>query len=198
MPDRIVDLYERTAAEWIAARGTRLIEQTFLDRFTAGLAGGATILDLGCGGGAPIAAELLARGFSVTGVDSAASLIAHASALLPASEWIVGDMRGITIERDFDAVIAWHSFFHLSPADQRTMFPRFAGWTKAGAPLIFTSGSEEGTAIGTWQGEPLCHASLSGEEYRALLDANGFDVAHYWAGDSIGISPTVWLARRRG
>ena len=40
------------------------------------------------------------------------------------------------------------------------MFPRFAAHAQPGAPLMFTSGSEAGEAIGEWQGEPLYHASL--------------------------------------
>ena len=89
----IIPLYERTASAWLAARGTDLIEAEWLDLFTGRLAAGATILDLGCGGGAPIAAELLRWGFAVTGVDSSASLIGHARASLPDGTWIVNDMR---------------------------------------------------------------------------------------------------------
>ena len=59
---------------------------------------------------------------------------------------------------------------------------------------MFTSGPEHGEAIGEWQGEPLYHASLS---YRALLDANGFEVLSFRTGDPGGNDPSVWTARYR-
>jgi ubiquinone/menaquinone biosynthesis C-methylase UbiE len=48
--DRIIPLYERTAAAWDAARGRTLhIEGAWLDRFAAAAREGGTVLDLGCG-----------------------------------------------------------------------------------------------------------------------------------------------------
>ena len=81
----IVDLYDRRAADWIADRGHALTEPdtVWLDRFTAGLKPGDTVLDVGCGSGRPLAAALLEGGFRVTGVDSSARLIAHAERDLP-------------------------------------------------------------------------------------------------------------------
>lgn len=193
----ITDLYERTAASWSAARGEQLIEGEWLDRLTRALPPGASILDLGCGNGRPIAAALIDRGFAVTGVDAAPSLIRQAAAALPAGEWIVGDMRALALGRRFDAILAWHSFFHLSAADQRGMFARFAAHAATGAPLMFTSGYVAGIAMGEWQGEPLFHASLSPDEYRALFAASGFMIEDYWPGEPIGEGPTVWLARKR-
>ncbi|HEU0094953.1 MAG TPA: hypothetical protein VFQ52_00760, partial [Rhizomicrobium sp.] len=61
----------------------------------------------------------------------------------------------------------------------------------------FTSGPRAGVVMGEFEGEPLYHASLGGEEYRSLLSQNGFDeVAHLPEDPACG-GATVWLARRR-
>lgn len=103
-------------------------------------------------------------------------------------------MRELDIGRRFDGVIAWDSFFHLGMDEQRDMFPRFAAHAKSGAPLLFTSGPAQGEAIGSYCGEPLYHASLNPEEYRSLLDANGFSVEAHVVGDLDCGGHTIWLA----
>lgn len=190
----IFPLYERTAPAWLAARGTDLIEAEWLDLFTRRLSRDATILDLGCGGGAPIGSELLRRGFTVTGVDSSTSLIRHANATLPGGTWLVGDMRRFNPSDRFDGIIAWHSFFHLGSNDQRAIIPRFAGLVRPGGSIMFTSGLQAGETWGKWQGEPLFHASLAPDEYRDLLGAAGFEAIEFINADPIAF---VWLATRQ-
>ena len=158
MNERIVGLYEENAEAWDRQRGRDLHEIAWLERFAAGLPPGGRILDLGCGMGEPIARWLIDHGFNVTGIDSSSSLIALCRERFPAADWHVADMRGLELGEAFDGLIAWHSFFHLSPQDQRPMFERFAAHSKPGAILMFTSGPEAGESIGEWQGEPLYHA----------------------------------------
>jgi SAM-dependent methyltransferase len=196
MHERIVGLYEDNAPAWDRQRSRDLFEKPWLDRFTAGVPPGGAILDLGCGLGEPIARYLIERGFRVTGLDSSPSLIALCRARFPGEEWIVGDMRELALGRTFDGLIAWHSFFHLSPEHQRPIFPRFAAHLRPGGRLMFTSGERHGEAIGSWQGEPLYHASLDTEEYRALLQANAFEILDHRPRDPECGHATVWLARR--
>jgi SAM-dependent methyltransferase len=69
--DKIIDLYERHAHNYVADRGrVRWNESAWLDRFTALLRQRATILDIGCGFGEPIARYLIDRSFAVDGVDA--------------------------------------------------------------------------------------------------------------------------------
>lgn len=192
--ERIISLYERHARAWDEVRQALTGEERpHFDALVADLSPGASILDLGCGSGVPVARFLIERGLAVTGVDSSGALIALCSERFPAAKWIAADMRALSLGRRFDAVLAWHSFFHLSPNDQRAMFPVFARHAAPGALLVFTSGDEEGVAIGEWQGEPLYHASLSQQEYRELLTDNGFEVLGFTGG-----GPSVWRARFRG
>jgi cyclopropane fatty-acyl-phospholipid synthase-like methyltransferase len=56
--ERVVDLYRRQAGAWAAARGAKLAERAWIERFAVMLGSGATVLDIGCGSGQPIAACL--------------------------------------------------------------------------------------------------------------------------------------------
>ncbi len=194
--ERIVDLYERTTAAWDAVRTLPTVEeQPHLDAFADALVPAAAVLDIGCGTGVP-ARGLIARGFALTGVDSSPAMIDLCRERFPRAEWLVADMRTLDLDRRFDGLLAWHSFFHLSPDDQRAMFPIFARHAAPGGLLMFTSGDDEGIAMGEWEGEPLYHASLSQAEYRALLTDNGFNLLSFTGGEPRAPGPTVWLARK--
>ena len=135
-------------------------------------------------------------GINVTGVDGASAMIEIASEAYPDHTWIKSDMRHLPTLDPFDGVFAWHSFFHLIPDDQRSMFETFARLCKPFAPLMFTSGTSLGEAIGEFEGEPLYHGSLAPEEYQSLLHENGFDVLKHVEEDPACGGSTIWLARK--
>jgi len=194
--ERIVGLYEWHAAEWDRRRGAdAVMEKAWLDRFSAFLTPGGTVLDIGCGSGQPISRYLIQRGFRMTGIDSSPALIQLCKQRFPDHDWLVADMRKLAMGRTFDGLIAWDSFFHLSFEDQRRMFRIFRSHAAPGAALMFTSGDTHGEAIGEFEGERLYHASLAPDEYRELLAANGFAVEEFIPDDPSCGRHTVWLAR---
>jgi SAM-dependent methyltransferase len=195
---RIVGLYEDNAEEWDRLRSPgSLFEKPWLDRFVSLLGPGASILDLGCGAGQPIAAYLIRSGYAVTGIDSSPSLIGMCRSRFPQNEWIVADMRTLDLGRRFDGVLAWDSFFHLAHDDQRAMFAVFARHVQPRGALVFTSGGPaQGEVLSTFAGEPLYHASLDSAEYRLLLHQNGFQVVGHVAEDPACGDHTIWLARK--
>jgi SAM-dependent methyltransferase len=190
----IVDLYERHARNFDHDRNRSLMEKAWLDRFLAQVPPSGCVLDIGCGIGEPIARYCIDAGFRVTGIDSSPSMIAMCRARFPEHEWLVADMREMALDRRFDGILAWDSFFHLSVADQRAMFARFTRHAGRGAPLMFTSGDSEGELVGSYRGEPLYHASLDTSEYRQLLLQNGFSVQRYVPSDPECGEHTIWLA----
>lgn len=196
--ERIVDLYERHARSFDRERGRSLFERGWLDRFRGVAGAGGAILDVGCGSGEPIARALIGAGHNITGIDSAETMIAICRERFPTQSWVVADMRSLALRRRFSGILAWDSFFHLTQADQRAMFAIFAAHAAEGCALMFTSGPRAGEAIGTYQGEALYHASLDPHEYRALLQANGFDVVDHVAEDAACGGHTIWLARSDG
>jgi SAM-dependent methyltransferase len=195
--DRIVALYERHARAFAAHRGRAgdLMERPWLERFCALVPRGGSVLDLGCGPGEPIARHLMAAGCAVTGVDSSPTMVALCRERFPDGRWLGADMRALSLGQRFDGILAWNSFFHLRADDQRAMFAVFGDHAAPGAALLFTSGPRAGVALGTFEGEPLYHASLDPDEYRALLAAHGFAVVAYVPENPACGAHTVWLAQ---
>lgn len=193
---KIANLYERHAAAWDSVRGKNLFERAWLDRFHALLPAGGKILDLGCGAGEPIARYFIEAGCRVTGVDSSPAMITLCKKRFPDAQWINADMRRLKLTDRFDGILAWDSFFHLSHEDQAAMFPVFAEHAATGAALMYTSGRDHGVAMGTFEGEPLYHASLDPAEYRRLLAANGFEVAAQVFDDPGCGGHSIWLAHK--
>lgn len=192
----IVDLYDRRAADWVADRGPAPNgdDRAWLDRFTAHLEPGDAVLDVGCGSGRPMAASLLERGFRVTGADSSANLVAHAAADLQDARFVQADMRTLDLGETFAGILAWHSLFHLSAADQRLTLPRLLAHAAPRATIMFTSGRYEGFLVGSWRGEPLYHGSLGPEEYQSILTSQGFFVES----GVLAQDGSAWLAHRDG
>jgi SAM-dependent methyltransferase len=197
--DNIIGLYDRHAGRWVAARlrQARFVERAWLDKFCGIVGAGGAVLDVGCGAGEPMASHLARQGHAVTGVDSSAAMIQLFRERLPRQDAIVADMRTLSLQRAFQGILAWDSFFHLTPDNQHRMFAIFRDHAAPGAALMFTSGPARGEAIGALEGEPLYHASLDPAEYEALLGQHGFDVADMVAQDHRCGGRTVWLARRR-
>jgi SAM-dependent methyltransferase len=193
--DQVVDLYQRHARAWASDRGDRLFEGAWLDRFLGLIPDRPRVLDIGCGSGEPIGRYLIGKGCAVTGVDASPEMIAMCAARFPDQDWRVADMRILSLGRRFDGLLAWDSFFHLGHDDQRRMFGVFRAHAGAGAALMFTSGPAHGVAMGSYAGEPLHHASLAPEEYRALFAEHGFaEVAHVVEDPRCG-RRTIWLAQ---
>jgi hypothetical protein len=133
----------------------------------------------------------------VTGVDSSPTMISLCRQRLPVHEWIVADMRKLSLERRFAGVLAWDSFFHLDHDSQRAMFAVFSSHASSGAMLMFNTGDAHGEAIGEYRGDPLFHASLAPTEYRALIDRAGFEILDHVVEDARAGGRTVWLCRAR-
>ncbi|MEQ8404768.1 MAG: class I SAM-dependent methyltransferase [Oceanicaulis sp.] len=194
---RTQDIYARQASRFDADRSRRLHERAWLDRFTHGLRRGASILDLGCGGGEPIAAHLIDSGYAVTGVDACEALIALARRRRPGADWRVADMRALDLAGRFDGVLGWNSVFHLTRDEQRALLPRLCALVNPGGRLMITVGPKDGEVAGHVGEERVYHASLAPAEYAAILNHAGLHVIDFVAEDPECASQSVLLAARR-
>ena len=128
-------------------------------------------------------------------MDGSEKLIALAKKRLLNTKFSVSDMRDLKLDQQFDMVVAWHSFFHLSQDDQRSMFKTFANHLNKDGVLLFTSGTNDGEVWSDNGGENLYHASLSQDEYKHLLTVHGFELIAYTIEDKSCGDATVWMAR---
>lgn len=194
----VIPTYERVGAAWAKQRNSSLFEKAWLDRMLTAAprsTGKVRVLDLGCGSGKPIGRYLAERGAQLTGVDATTTLTALYTENVPGASVIKADMRGLQLNRPFDAILAWDSFFHLSAEDQKPMFATFAAHAAPRATLMFTSGHIAGEAIGQVADAPIYHASLAPDEYRTRLAEAGFKVRHYTPEDPACGGHTIWLAQ---
>jgi len=91
------------------------------------------VVDVGCGAG-PLAAELLAAGFEVTGIDSSADLLAIARSAAPPADYIFGSLYEVELPA-CEAIVALGEAltYHDEGADADALVERF--FRKAAAVL---------------------------------------------------------------
>lgn len=193
---QVYKVYEKIVDWFDEARTKSLMESEYLHLITNSIPDTATILDLGCGTGEPIAKFFIEKGYEVTGVDGSKKMIELCKKRFPNEQWMVGDMRDIDMKKQFDVILAWHSFFHLDQDSQRTMFKIFAAHLKPNGILAFTSGEEEEEVWSNNGGQELYHASLSTSEYELLLKAASFKVLVHNIQDPHCGEATIWVAQK--
>jgi ubiquinone/menaquinone biosynthesis C-methylase UbiE len=109
--------YDKIADDWHKyVRRPEYIERTlgYVAKVLEGLPAGATVLDLGCGTGEPIAKYVIERGFRVVGIDQSSEMLKIAKTIVPEARLIHGDMVEIEFDEKFAAAIAWDSAFTSS------------------------------------------------------------------------------------
>jgi len=191
------DIYERNAARFDVERVKVLIERGWLKRFCALLPAGAHILDAGCGAGDPIAGYFLDHGYRVTGIDFAAPMLELARARHPSARWLWGDMRELALGETFDGIIAWHSFFHLTPEEQVQTLDKFAAHLTPNGVLMVTVGPEAGEVTGRVGDEVVYHVSLAPQHYQRVLAATGMAVLAFAISEEHCDGATVLLAQKQ-
>ena len=187
--------YEKISDWYDKHRCEDLFEKYHLDYVIEHISQNSEILDIGCGTGQPIAEYFIKNGFTVIGVAGSPEQLKKANYLVPEMQTICSDMRHINLKREFDCIIAWHSFFHLSQNDQREMFKVFEQHIKPNGILIFTSGICQSEVWSDNGGEMLYHPSLSADEYRLLMQKYHFDLLLHRIEDPGCGNATIWIGK---
>jgi SAM-dependent methyltransferase len=136
------------------------------------------VLDLGCGCGVPLARDLAAAGYVVTGVDMSAVQIERARQLVPAATFRRGDVAATSFPEDaFDAIVFLYAIIHLPLDQQPIVLARLARWLRPGGTLLLTAGLDAWTGseagwLGTDTTMWWSHADAA--TYRCWLHEAGF------------------------
>ena len=195
-PDGTRAVYDRQAEAYDSARSRSFFEARWLATFGDALPRSGKVLDLGCGAGEPIAAWLKGEGFRLTGADFSEPMLEIARKRWPDGDWRVADMRTLDLGEAFDGIVAWDSFFHLTPDEQRETIPRLAQHLLPGGRLMVTVGAQAGEVTGTVGGESVYHASLSPAEYAQRLEDAGLAMTAFMAEDPRADYHTVLMAKK--
>ena len=196
--------YNSCAAAYHLARSAEATSE--LDVLLNRLVNGASVLDIGCGAGVPVARALSER-FNVTGVDISDSMIELAKANVPAGRFIRADIMSVAFEPSvFDAATAFYSIFHLPRSEHQALFRRIHRWLGAGGYLLcILPRYDEETFLDEFFGSTMYWSSYALEDYERQLTGVGFDILEMSiAGsgfyESVGAEPEshpVVLAQKR-
>ena len=163
--------YEAVASEFAAVRSAEIGVAT-VRAWARDLEPGASILDIGCGNGLPIAAALVGDGFDVYGVDAAPTLVAEFRRRLPnATVACEAVETSAFFDRTFDGIIAIGLLFLLPAHRQSEALGRIAAGLKPGGRLLFTSPREPCTWADSLTG--LASTSLGHDRYESILSEAG-------------------------
>jgi SAM-dependent methyltransferase len=142
-------------------------------------AGGA-VLDLGCGCGVPLARDLAAGGYAVTGVDLSDVQIERARRLVPKARFVRADATQISFPRSsFDAVVSLYAVIHMPLDEQPSLLGRIGRWLRPGGWLLATTGHSAWTgAEDHWLGgeAPMWWSHADATTYRDWIEQAGLSV----------------------
>lgn len=127
-------LYNQTLGPRYGEHKIGPIERVVLPHVPAG----GTILDLCCGTG-QLVAQLVDRGYSVTGFDGSADMLRHARENAPSAAFVQGDACDFAFEALFDAVLCTSaSLNHMASLDDlRGVFTSVSRSLKEGGIFVF-------------------------------------------------------------
>ena len=148
------------------------------------IAPGATILDIGCGHGMPIAQALVDKGYRVAGVDAAPRLAAAFARRFP--DMAIACEPALTshfFHRRHPGIIAIGFLFLLDAAEQPNMLRRMARALEPGGRLLVSVPREACVWRDTLTGRES--ASLGVAAYEAVLLESGVQPVG-WLGDEGG------------
>ena len=175
-----LESYNAIAEQWAQLR-IRLSpsESQILPMVAEGLAPHATLLDLGCGTGQPVATFFADAGFRIVGVDQSPAMLALAQLRLPGHEWVLGTIEDFPHRDQVGAVIAWDSLFHIPRERHLQILQRVRTVLPVGGRFALTVGGSEHPAFtDTMFGHPFFYDSHPPAQVGALLRTAGFRIVH--------------------
>jgi ubiquinone/menaquinone biosynthesis C-methylase UbiE len=115
--------YDTVSAEYLAARSTASADVALLPELIERLSVGDRVLDAGCGAGTPVAANLLALGLQVIGLDFSRVQLRLARTLVPDAAITQADLAALPFhDESFRAVVSYYAIIHVPRRDHHTVY----------------------------------------------------------------------------
>jgi cyclopropane fatty-acyl-phospholipid synthase-like methyltransferase len=168
--------YDHIAEAW-HEEGRAFTSKKYVDLLAGRLEPGASVLDLGCGTGEPVARYLIERGFRVVCVDESAAMLEVARRVVPEAELIRADMCELELDEQFAAVVAWDSLFHVERSRHLSVFRKLASLlSPAGLLLLSAGGTGHAGFTSEMHGHTFFYSAHDPAETLRLLTSAGFEV----------------------
>lgn len=156
-------------------RAQSTIGVAVLRAWARALPAGASVLDLGCGAGAPVSTTLVELGFCVSGIDGSPRLVDAYRARFPSAEVACEAAEASAwFGRTFDAIVAIGLLFLNDEAAQRAIIAHMGRATAPGARVLLTAPWQTATWVDPTTG--LDCRSLGRAEYTRAFVRAGFAV----------------------
>ncbi len=177
MQDIVKNTYNKIAQTYAGERDA-FPNIPYLEKFIALLSPGATILDLGCGAGAPIDRFLVDKGFKVIGVDLAEKQIELAKKSVPEATYQVKDMSELQPnEYSVDAVISFYAIFHIPRKTHKLLFQKIHSFLKPNGIILVTMASTDWEGIDEdFYGEKMYESHYAPEVNSQIVKEAGFNI----------------------
>lgn len=163
---------------------------------------GSRVLDLGCGDGSLLTAQLT-RQFQVTGVDISHVQLALAKENAQTAQLICADISRLSLPPEsFEGVTAFYCLTHLPRADLGGVLNRVGSWLRPGGLLVASFGSSEVEAgiEPDWLGVPMFFSGHAPERNRQLVMDSGLAIEHDGLGTEEEFDTSVtfhWIVGRK-
>ena len=185
---------ERETAQWPRTR--------HLAELMRRLEPNAVVLELGCGNGVPVARDLAAAGFAVTGVDISEEQVARARARVPGATFLVGDMRSSSFgDASFDAVVSLYAIEHVPRSEHAAVLESARRWLRPGGLLLLaTEDADQEGVVSDWLGAPMFFSANTADETRRTVREAGLEVVRSSVDSQVEGDveiPYLWLLARR-
>jgi cyclopropane fatty-acyl-phospholipid synthase-like methyltransferase len=147
------------------------------DDLVSRLAGGARVLDLGCGGGSP-ETKRLAKQFAVTGVDISPQQVERARTAIPEAQFVCADFTDLELlPASFEAVVSFVAFNHVPRELLAPLLGNIHGWLVPRGWLLTAFGASDNAGwTGEWLGAPTYFSGYPPEINSRLVREAGFTI----------------------
>mgnify|MGYP004702341239 CR=1 FL=1 len=169
------DSYNEIAEDWSAARNTFFgREREYLDTVLLATPPGATILDLGCGTGRPMAEYIVGQGRRVLGVDESEVMLAIARKRLPSEQWVLSPMETYEPTMAYQGALLWDSLFHVPRTAHEPIIRKVVRGLPSGGRFMLTVGGSAHPAFTDFMyGHEFFYDSNTPEETETFLRHSG-------------------------
>jgi SAM-dependent methyltransferase len=137
------DGYDAVSAAYTAAREPSEHELSFLRDLIGRLPEHARVLDVGCGGGAPLALQV-SSSLDVTAVDISEQQLDSARSQAPQATFICADMTALDLpDESFDAIYSLYAVIHVPRDEHESLLRNFHRMLRRGGLLLLCSGAAD-------------------------------------------------------
>jgi SAM-dependent methyltransferase len=135
------------------------------------------VLDLGCGSGVPILAELVGRGHRVVGVDFSGEQLREARVRCPEALLVLADSGDVAFaEGAFSGIVAYDSLWHLPRHEHQRVFNSMRRWLVPGGAALLTVAVADGELFTELLGAPMFYDAWPEATSLTMLRAAGFSI----------------------